>query len=161
MQDGSETEAPEIAGQGTAGRLTNTLPMLLLRAREAVLEPARPILRRHDLTEAQWRVLRTLDSEGEMEATRLTRAVYLRAPSLTRIVRDLCARDYVVRRPDPDDRRVVIVSIAPAGRAIVRQVHPLIRQVAGRLRDAFGPEALADLQHRLARLIDVASGTDD
>ncbi|MFT5000920.1 MAG: hypothetical protein ACI875_001925, partial [Planctomycetota bacterium] len=35
-----------------------SLPIMLLRAREAVMRRFRPMLRLHDLSEQQWRVLR-------------------------------------------------------------------------------------------------------
>lgn len=160
MQDGPQTDGPEPAGGEPQRPIAGALPMLLLRAREAVLEPARPILRRYGLTEAQWRVLRMLGGEGEMEATRLAKAVYLRGPSVTRIVRDLSAKNYVARRSDPQDGRVAIVSLCPAGRAIVEEVMPLIQEIAARLRVIYGSEELADLERRLRRLIDVAGGSD-
>lgn len=128
--------------------------MLLLRAREAVLEPTRPILRRHALTEPQWRVLRVLGAEGEMETLRLAKAVFLRPPSLTRIVRDLAAKGRVTRRADPQDGRVVRVAITPKGEAVVQEVLPLILDLAGRMRSAYGPEAIAVLQRDLAELIE-------
>jgi homoprotocatechuate degradation regulator HpaR len=159
MQDDPAKDAPKVAEP--PGRLAGTLPMLLLRAREAVLEPARPILRRYGLTEAQWRVLRTLEGDGEMEATRLARAVYLRAPSVTRIVRDLAAKAYVSRTPDPRDGRVVLVAITPLGREIVEEVLPLIRAVAAGLRAAYGAEALAALEQELAHLISTAGRAPD
>ncbi len=45
----------------------DSLPMALMRAREAVMRYFRPVLSEHDLTEHQWRVLRALrDAEGPM-----------------------------------------------------------------------------------------------
>ena len=41
--------------------------MALLRAREAVMREFRAALRRHGLTEQQWRVLRALTARDEME----------------------------------------------------------------------------------------------
>jgi len=132
-----------------------TLPMLLLRAREAVLEPTRPILRRYGITETQWRVLRTVGLDGEMEATRLAERVFLHPPSVTRIVRDLAAQGYVARGSDPQDRRVVRVAITPAGRAILEEALPQIREIARQIRAAYGPEALGDLEKALLKLIEL------
>ena len=39
---------------------SRSLPMSLLRAREAVMRQFRPSLREHGLTEQQWRILRAL-----------------------------------------------------------------------------------------------------
>ena len=38
----------------------HSLPMMLLRAREAVMGRFRPMLREFDLTEQQWRIIRVL-----------------------------------------------------------------------------------------------------
>jgi len=43
------------------------LPMALLRARESVMSHFRPILRDHDITEQQWRVIRALHGSGGVE----------------------------------------------------------------------------------------------
>jgi homoprotocatechuate degradation regulator HpaR len=135
--------------------------MLLLRAREAVLEPTRPILRRHGITEAQWRVLRTVGLDGEMEATPLAQRVFLRAPSVTRIVRDLAAKGYLARKSDPQDGRVVVVAITPKGRAILEEALPQIRDIARQIRLTYGPEALAELEQGLTKLIHTVPAIGD
>jgi homoprotocatechuate degradation regulator HpaR len=132
--------------------------MLLLRAREAVLEPTKPILRRHGLTEPQWRVLRTVGVEGEMETTRIAHIVFLHPPSVTRIVRDLAGLGYVTRKADPHDGRVVVVAISDAGRAILEEALPQIRDIARRLRIAYRPEELQVLEQHLIKLIETAGG---
>jgi len=67
---------------------SRSLPMSLLRAREAVMRQFRPSLRRHDLTEQQWRILRALASIDAIEVTELARVAFLLGPSLSRILRD-------------------------------------------------------------------------
>jgi DNA-binding MarR family transcriptional regulator len=62
------------------------------------------------------------DFGGEMDATRLARQTVLLAPSLTRILRDLEARRFVNRRADPNDGRAALVSLAPAGTDMLRNV---------------------------------------
>ena len=43
------------------------LPMLLLRAREKMMERFRPLITSHGLTEQQWRVIRALNESGPLE----------------------------------------------------------------------------------------------
>src|ERR1700733_13067605 len=71
---------------------SRSLPMSLLRAREAVMRQFRPSLRDHGLTEQQWRILRALASVDRIEVTELARVAFLLGPSLSRILRDLEAR---------------------------------------------------------------------
>ena len=64
-----------------------TLPMALLRAREAVMERFRPLLLAHGVTEQQWRVLRVLKEAEETDASDLADAASILAPSLSRTIR--------------------------------------------------------------------------
>src|SRR5271168_1652548 len=75
-----------------------SLPMSLLRAREAVMRQFRPSLRSHGLTEQQWRILRALATVDAIEVTELARMAFLLGPSLSRILRDLDARQLIERR---------------------------------------------------------------
>ena len=77
---------------------SRSLPMSLLRAREAVMRQFRPSLRANGLTEQQWRILRALSSVETIEVTELARLAFLLGPSLSRILRDLEARQLVERK---------------------------------------------------------------
>ena len=63
---------------------SRSLPMSLLRAREAVMRHFRASLRQHGLTEQQWRILRALAAIDTIEVTELARAAFLLGPSLSR-----------------------------------------------------------------------------
>ena len=78
---------------------SHSLPMALLRAREAVMRRFRPGLRRHGVTEQQWRVLRALAHSGPMEVTELASATFLLPPSLSRILPDMETRALIRRTP--------------------------------------------------------------
>src|SRR3569833_878394 len=77
---------------------SRSLPMSLLRAREAVMRQFRPSLRQHGLTEQQWRILRALAAIDAVEVTELARTAFLLGPSLSRILHDLEARHLIERR---------------------------------------------------------------
>src|SRR5213082_3818153 len=84
---------------------SRSLPMSLLRAREAVMRQFRPSLRDYGLTEQQWRILRALTSVDTIEVTELAQVAFLLGPSLSRILRDLEARDLIERRAAKADLR--------------------------------------------------------
>src|SRR5215831_10707129 len=94
---------------------SRSLPMSLLRAREAVMRQFRPSLRSHGLTEQQWRILRALAAIEAIEVTELARTAFLLGPSLSRILRDLDARGLIERRTAAADQRRAVVSITPRG----------------------------------------------
>src|SRR5215467_7740247 len=91
---------------------SRSLPMSLLRAREAVMRQFRPSLRRHDLTEQQWRILRALAAIDAIEVTELAKVAFLLGPSLSRILRDLEARKLIERKTAKTDLRRAVVSIS-------------------------------------------------
>lgn len=131
---------------------SRSLPMALLRAREAVMRQFRPILRAHDLTEQQWRILRALSAADQLEASELARATYLLGPSLSRILRDLEARDLIRRRAPESDLRRALVSIAPAGLAVIAAVAPRSEAIYAEITERYGPGKLETLQGLLGEL---------
>lgn len=145
--------------KGTAGRtrvrlrdFSRSLPMSLLRAREAVMHHFRASLRHHALTEQQWRVLRALTAVEAIEVTALAHATFLLPPSLSRILRDLEERGLVVRRSAETDLRRALVSISAAGLSLIEVVSPESELIYGRIAGAFGAERLALLQELLREL---------
>ena len=101
-----------------------SLPMSLLRAREAVMDRFRPVLRAHGITEQQWRVLRAVAAAGPIDAGGLAELCCLLPPSLTRIARDLVARGLIARATSSHDQRVSEISITPTGRDLIAKVGP-------------------------------------
>ncbi len=146
-----QDDAVEATGLRGYGR---SLPMALLRAREAVMQQFRPNLRRHGVTEQQWRVLRALQSRGTLEVTELARATCLLPPSLSRILRDLEGRRLVLRRPVDNDLRRSRISIAPGGTALIGAVGPDSEAIYAAITSRFGAARLAELQGLLASLED-------
>ena len=98
-----------------------SLPMALLRAREAVMARFRPLLRRHGVTEQQWRVLRALSTTAETSASTLAAVTCLGLPSLSRILKTLDARGLVRRRAMATDLRTTLVSLSPTGARLLRK----------------------------------------
>src|SRR5579884_2550197 len=93
------------AAQPALRPFANSLPMALLRAREAVMRAFRPGLREHGVTEQQWRVLRALAGLGPLEITDLAARTCLLPPSLSRILPELESRGLVTRRQVASDMR--------------------------------------------------------
>ena len=103
---------------------TRSLPMALLRAREAVMANFRPMLHRHGITEQQWRVVRVLAEAEEMEVSQLAGRTSILAPSLSRILRTLEAQRIIAKRQDPGDGRVFWVRLSRQGAALLELVQP-------------------------------------
>jgi homoprotocatechuate degradation regulator HpaR len=131
---------------------SRSLPMSLLRAREAVMKQFRPSLRRHGLTEQQWRILRALAALDAIEVTELARVAFLLGPSLSRILRDLEARQLIERRTAKADHRRGVVSISPKGLKLIELVAPTSEFIYAQITQRYGTRKLAELQTMLAAL---------
>jgi homoprotocatechuate degradation regulator HpaR len=139
---------------------SRSLPMSLLRAREAVMRQFRPSLRRHGLTEQQWRILRALAAVETIEATELARTAFLLGPSLSRILRDLEARQLIERRLANADQRRSVLSISARGLKLMEEVAPSSEAIYAAITRRYGARKLAELQDMLGVLERSLSGME-
>ena len=63
-----------------------SLPMALLRAREAVMKKFLPSLRANNLSSQQWRVIRALREKDGQDLSELSARCFLLMPSLSHIL---------------------------------------------------------------------------
>lgn len=136
----------------------DSLPMLLLRARAAVMERFRPLHVARGLTEQQWRILRVLFDAGELDANRLAAAAHLLGPSLSRILPPLEARGLLRRRLDPADQRRNMISLSPAGRQTIVDHGPSSEDAYATIERQFGSDRLRRLYAELRALEAVLEG---
>ena len=136
-------------------RFSESLPMLLLRAREIAMEQFRPILQAHGITEQQWRALRALKEQGELTAAGLAGECAILAPSMTRIIRRLAADGYVQARRASDDQRALRLRISAKGRRLVDRVGPEIERAYAEIRDRVRPQHMAALYRELRHFTEI------
>jgi homoprotocatechuate degradation regulator HpaR len=129
---------------------SRSLPMALLRCREAVMTRFRPMLRAHGISEQQWRILRALTSDGPMRATALAEHTLLSSPSLSRLLKGLAARKLIRRATSAEDLRAARISITDKGRRLVDEIAPLSEAIYAELAGAVGASQLDSLYHTLA-----------
>jgi len=122
-----------------------SLPIALLRAREAVMGHFRPMLAQHEITEQQWRVIRILAEAGQVDATEMAEKAFILAPSLTRIIRSLEERGLITKHKDADDGRRVLLEIAPPGMKVIAEVGPESRAIYASLEAKYGKERVEKL----------------
>lgn len=119
-----------------------SLPIALLRAREAMMAHFRPMLATHDMTEQQWRVIRILAEQETVDASEMAEKAFILAPSLTRIIRTLEERGIITKHKDGNDGRRVLLRITPAGLAIINDVTPESRIIYDRFERHFGRDKI-------------------
>ncbi|MFZ4894980.1 MarR family winged helix-turn-helix transcriptional regulator [Plantibacter sp. Mn2098] len=103
-------------------------PTMLLAAQRLRLntDRLRRIVRKagvfEGLSRSQESVLSLLDRQGPLSTADLARREPLRPQSMGTIVADLIAKEFVEKRPDPNDGRRVLVTLTDAGRTIIAEV---------------------------------------
>ncbi|MFD4430358.1 MarR family winged helix-turn-helix transcriptional regulator [Nocardia sp. NPDC058497] len=96
----------------------------------------------------QLSALATLARDGAMTPGVLAGKERVQPPSMTRVIASLSDLDLVQRRPHPTDGRQIIVSLSPAGRALVAdETHA---------REAWMTDQLSRLQPEQIEILDRA-----
>ena len=132
------------------------LPLLLLKAREALMESRRPALRSHGLSDQQWRVLRVLSDPVNalgLETGRLAREAHLLGPSLTGVLSRMERDGMVVRQRSESDARRSVVRITEVGQALATSLSVVIESQYHDLEATIGQPKLNKLYMLLDELI--------
>ena len=135
---------------------TRSLPIALIRAREAIMLPIREMLSDTDVTEQQWRVLRVLSENGLMTANELAKKTALLMPSLTRISAAMVKKKLVTQVRDRNDRRRQVITITDEGRIIIAEKSEQAANIIEGFRDTLGHDDYERLLDLLSRF-DTAS----
>jgi homoprotocatechuate degradation regulator HpaR len=133
---------------------SRSLPMQLMRAREAVMRRFRPHLAARGFSDQQWRIIRALADAGHLEIGELAEQCQIHAASLSRMLPKLARSGYVSRRNHRQDQRRVVVSITPRGRALFRSVAPESEAIYSAMEREIGAGKLRDLYRLLDELIE-------
>ena len=84
----------------------------------------RPILRQYGVTEQQWRLMRTLNEQGEMEPNQLADACLILSPSLTRMLSSMEEAGLIHRSRSTTDQRRQLISLTDLCRNRSRKWSP-------------------------------------
>jgi MarR family 2-MHQ and catechol resistance regulon transcriptional repressor len=132
----------------------------LLRAGKAVLARVEPRLAAAGLTPTQLGVLEAVLHKGPLTQRELGRKVLTSAGNMTDVVDKLEGRGLVCRTRSPRDRRIVSVTLTPAGRSLIEALFPRhARDIAA----AMGGLSVAELQALgvLLRKLGLAAAGED
>ena len=124
---------------------SKSLPIAMLRAREAMMLSFRPILAKHGFTEQQWRVLRVLSEKGTSDAGQVAFDACILAPSLSRIIGKLENQKLITRFIDDKDGRRINLSLTSNGQEILNKIAPDMDIVYKAIQKRYGDEKLSNL----------------
>lgn len=108
--------------------------------------------RARDVSLTSASTISTLDRTGPLRLTELASIEGVAQPSMTALVTGLERSGYVERRPDPGDKRVVLVALTDAGREHMRARRQAGAERFAVLIDRLSPDDLAALSAALPAL---------
>jgi len=95
-----------------------------------------------DATIAQLRILLLLHMNGSARMSFIATELDIALPTATGIVDNLVKKEFVIRDADPNDRRVVICKLSPAGQLFVNKIWVSGQTQMERLLDGLSLEQL-------------------
>jgi DNA-binding MarR family transcriptional regulator len=99
----------------------------VVRTGTAFVALANRVLSDYQLSAAARQALAVLDGAGEpLSPTEIARRLIISTASVTSLLDTLERRELVERRPDPNDRRGLLIAITPAAQRLVQQYVPQI-----------------------------------
>ncbi|MFC0180160.1 homoprotocatechuate degradation operon regulator HpaR [Thorsellia kenyensis] len=129
------------------------VPLLLLRTREALMGYFRPVLNKHQLTEQQWRIVRSLHESKELEPHELCQKCCILSPSMAGILKRMQELDLIVKVSSPTDKRRVLVKLAKGVDKKVEAVLADNRLAYNELAEKIGQKKLEELAEQLEMII--------
>lgn len=133
-------------------KFDDSLPLQLLKAREAAMAFFRPLFQENGLTEQQWRILRALYEYPELESKQLAELCCILSPSLTGIIQRLEQQELIQRRKSDADQRRVLISMTPKARDLFEQLSPEVDHHYRSMAEQFSAEKLNQLTRLLKEL---------
>jgi len=126
-----------------------------VRAKAAIRRSVHRELRERGLTGTQLDILRVLaDSGGDgVKLNDVSQRLYVTPGNVTGLIDRLEEAGYLKRAPHPEDRRVTLAILTPAGRELFEQIYPSHSDRVRHLMSALTVQEqtlLADLLTRLA-----------
>ncbi|MGW7541639.1 MarR family winged helix-turn-helix transcriptional regulator [Streptomyces sp. NPDC054770] len=126
------------------------LAHLLSHAERRVVRRLAAVLAEEDCTVEEWRVLSLVGDGRGHPMSEIADHALMPAPSLTKLVDRMVADNLVHRRPDPHDRRRVLLHLTPRGEDLHRRAAHRVSADQTRLFDETADgEALAHLLRQL------------
>lgn len=91
----------------------------------------------------EWRVLAHLSQAGSVSVREVYEKVAMDKPKVSRAAQRLEAAGYLTKRENPNDRRLVELSLTPKGRKTVEEIFPIARAYEAEVMDRLGDMAPA------------------
>jgi DNA-binding MarR family transcriptional regulator len=106
-------------------------------------------------------VMAHIDIDGGTRLTTIAARANITPQAVGELVDDLERLGYVVRRPDPDDRRAKRIVLTEHGQACVDAALRTIAALEAELDARLGPDTVTALHEALVRIVAAGRGPDE
>lgn len=111
--------------------------------------------RAFDLTPVQYAALIAIHTHPGIDATRLSAVIAFDRSTLGSVIERLQAKDYVERKPAPEDKRIKLLYLTKSGAAILREIIPAVERAQARMLEPLKPADRNKLMGLLVQLVDL------
>jgi MarR family transcriptional regulator, lower aerobic nicotinate degradation pathway regulator len=108
-----------------------------------------------DLTPVQYAALIAIHTHPGIDATRLSAVIAFDRSTLGSVIERLQAKDFVERRPAPEDKRIKLLYMTKSGAAILRDIIPAVERAQARMLEPLKPADRKALMGLLVQLVDL------
>ncbi|WP_028133971.1 MarR family winged helix-turn-helix transcriptional regulator [Bradyrhizobium japonicum] len=108
-----------------------------------------------DLTPVQYAALIAIHTHPGIDATRLSAVIAFDRSTLGSVIERLQAKDYVERKPAPEDKRIKLLHLTKSGAAILREIIPAVERAQARMLEPLKPADRKTLMGLLSQLVDL------
>ncbi|MET4388468.1 DNA-binding MarR family transcriptional regulator [Bradyrhizobium sp. F1.4.3] len=111
--------------------------------------------RAFDLTPVQYAALIAIHTHPGIDATRLSAVIAFDRSTLGSVIERLQAKDYIERKPAPEDKRIKLLHLTKSGAAILREIIPAVERAQARMLEPLKPADRKTLMGLLVQLVDL------
>lgn len=154
VADRAETTARARESKKAAYSLEEQVGHLLRRAHQRHTAIFQEMIGDAQLTPLQFAALMKLGDVGEASQNHLGRLTAMDAATMQGVIKRLIGRGLIERRPDPGDRRRLLLTLSPDGKKLVSRAADLGLEISSRTLDPLSAAERETFLRLLRRLSD-------
>jgi MarR family transcriptional regulator, organic hydroperoxide resistance regulator len=135
-------------------RLTEQLAYVIAKANKRLEDELEERLRPSGVPIEQLRILEVLQNSDGSSMGDLAQRALIEPTTLTKIVDRMVSDALVYRTPDPDDRRRVLIRMAPGGKTLFKRLDRITTLQQDRLQKQIPPAKMDELRQLLTEIME-------
>ncbi|MGO3741025.1 MarR family winged helix-turn-helix transcriptional regulator [Kerstersia sp.] len=142
-----------MPAESTHTFIDDYLPALLAQASQLISTEFHEVVRRHNLSVTEWRILSTLLGAGEISIGNLAQVTLTKQPTVTRLLDRLETLGHLRRIAHESDRRITLVRITDTGQALIADLAVQAKRHEEEVLERLAPLDSEALKATLRRVI--------